>query len=722
MAVGRNRKKGSRRRKIRISGQLRDFDELRTLKSTELKIGQAGEKDYKNLRWRYKKNGDVEFVEDDDNLADDDIVFGGSKSDIRRIEDLERNISVLATKLMTTDGAATDSDDDNFGTVVNKKTRFKDDVRFTGSVDFDDNILVLNKDVSGTPSENAGLEIRRGTSTNAKLLWNETSDHWEIASGGTTGRILTTGDSVGSSIFTTDGQKKTHDGTQVEFDLDTHTASASNDTGATNVSGQTLTLSGASFTADSRGIFFISNTNHGSQEDVIIRTNGTGASTAGFANPSGATSLFGFRGFSNTTSGVRFLTTADIDTSSYLTLEFYLIQGNSSNGGEATDANDNMVLQYSANGGNSYTALATYLGSPRSYTSWTKVMVTLPSGAKASSVRFRWYNTHTASGDFDHWGVSLVRLHDGVSVSPSFTVSNNGTDTISASAATLALTANAITLSGNISTSSNISATGTTTLSTVDINGGSIDGVNIGVASRGNGNFNSVYLVGATPLTFEGATANSFETRITVTNPTADRTITLPDETGTVSLDSGWKKLGSSNWTSDTGYVDFSVVDPTKYRQYKVVWWISHQNTANSGTQWTETAAVFLTSGGEVTEYDNNVTWRNSANTTESINSTSYAGSQSAMWLAGNGSTYDSHGEALFTVPNNANFRAAMRGNSQLIGAPRQGTTAVNYLEEMSSVAYNQDPTAITGIRIRSWNGTSYTSQAGNITIFGMEM
>lgn len=721
MAVGRNRKKGSRRRKIRISGQLRDFDELRTLKSTELKIGQAGEKDYKNLRWRYKKNGDVEFVEDDDNLADDDIVFGGSKSDIRRIEDLERNISVLATKLMTTDGAATDSDDDNFGTVVNKKTRFKDDVRFTGSVDFDDNILVLNKDVSGTPSENAGLEIRRGTSTNAKLLWNETSDHWEIASGGTTGRILTTGDSVGSSIFTTDGQKKTHDGTQVEFDLDTHTASASSDTGATNVSGQTLTLSGDDFSADSRGIFFISNTNHGSKEDVIIRTNGTGSSTGGFANPSGATSLFGFRGFT-ATSGVRLLTTADIDTSGYLTLEFYLIQGNSSNGGEATDANDNMVLQYSANGGNSYTTLATYLGSPRSYTSWTKVMVTLPSGAKASSVRFRWYNTHTASGDFDHWGVSLVRLHDGASVSPSFTVSNNGTDTISASAATLALTADAITLAGNISTSSNISATGTTTLSTVDINGGNIDGVTIGGASRGNGNFNSVYLVGATPLTFEGATANSFETRITVTNPTADRTITLPDETGTVSLDSGWKKLGSSNWTSDTGYADFSVVDPTKYRQYKVVWWISHQNTANSGTQWTETAAVFLTSGGEVTEYDNNVTWRNSSNTSEDINSTSYAGSQSAMWLAGNGSTYDSHGEALFTVPNNANFRAAMRGNSQLIGAPRQGTTAVNYLEEMSSVAYNQDPTAITGIRIRSWNGTSYTSQAGNITIFGMEM
>lgn len=235
-------------------------------------------------------------------------------------------------------------------------------------------------------------------------------------------------------------------------------------------------------------------------------------------------------------------------------------------------------------------------------------------------------------------------------------------------------------------------------------------------------NENGILLTDGMTLKYEGATNDSNETILTVEDPTADRTITLPDESGTVSLDSGWKKLGSSNWTSDTGYVDFSVVDPTKYRQYKVVWWISHRNTANSGNQWTETAAVFLTSGGEVTQYDNNVTWRNSSSTTESINSTAYAGAKSQMWLAGNGHTYDSHGEALFTVPNSSSFRAAMRGNSQLIGAPRQGTTAVNYLEEMASVAYNQDPTAITGIRIRSWNGTGYTSQAGNITIFGMEM
>ena len=40
-------------------------------------------------------------------------------------------------------------------------------------------------------------------------------------------------------------------------------------------------------------------------------------------------------------------------------------------------------------------------------------------------------------------------------------------------------------------------------------------------------------------ITFEGATANDFETTVAVTDPTADRTITLPDATGTVVLADG---------------------------------------------------------------------------------------------------------------------------------------------------------------------------------------
>ena len=41
-----------------------------------------------------------------------------------------------------------------------------------------------------------------------------------------------------------------------------------------------------------------------------------------------------------------------------------------------------------------------------------------------------------------------------------------------------------------------------------------------------------------TSIEFEGSTANAFETTLAVTDPTADRTITLPDATGTVALTS----------------------------------------------------------------------------------------------------------------------------------------------------------------------------------------
>jgi hypothetical protein len=39
-----------------------------------------------------------------------------------------------------------------------------------------------------------------------------------------------------------------------------------------------------------------------------------------------------------------------------------------------------------------------------------------------------------------------------------------------------------------------------------------------------------------TSVIFEGATADAFETTLTVVDPTADRTITLPNSSGTVAL------------------------------------------------------------------------------------------------------------------------------------------------------------------------------------------
>ena len=49
------------------------------------------------------------------------------------------------------------------------------------TVVFKDNILLLNKDYSGSdPSADAGLEVERGTLVNAYLVWDESTDRWSV--------------------------------------------------------------------------------------------------------------------------------------------------------------------------------------------------------------------------------------------------------------------------------------------------------------------------------------------------------------------------------------------------------------------------------------------------------------------------------------------------------------------------------------------------------------
>lgn len=52
------------------------------------------------------------------------------------------------------------------------------------TVTVDDNIIVLNNNVTGTPSENGGIEVERGTSDNASLIWDETTDKWKCGIAG----------------------------------------------------------------------------------------------------------------------------------------------------------------------------------------------------------------------------------------------------------------------------------------------------------------------------------------------------------------------------------------------------------------------------------------------------------------------------------------------------------------------------------------------------------
>lgn len=105
--------------------------------------------------------------------------------------------------------------------------------------------------------------------------------------------------------------------------------------------------------------------------------------------------------------------------------------------------------------------------------------------------------------------VTTVGALDAGSISTNFGAINNGSS--------------AITTTGLVSAGS-LTVTGTTTL-----NGNLI----LGDAAADTLALNAT-ITGATPLSFEGATANGFETSFAFTDPTADRTITFADSSLTV--------------------------------------------------------------------------------------------------------------------------------------------------------------------------------------------
>ncbi len=83
--------------------------------------------------------------------------------------------------------------------------------------------------------------------------------------------------------------------------------------------------------------------------------------------------------------------------------------------------------------------------------------------------------------------------------------------------------------SGNVTVSGDLTVSGTTTT------------------------INSTTINATTGIVFEGLTANAFETTLAVTDPTADRTLTLPDSTGTVATEGYADTAVSTHSVSTTG-------------------------------------------------------------------------------------------------------------------------------------------------------------------------
>ena len=81
----------------------------------------------------------------------------------------------------------------------------------SNTVEIGDSIITLNSDEAGSPSQDAGIEIERGTSTNVQLLWNESNAEWRQTSDGTNFyKILSTADNYMEDVTAGTGISISH--------------------------------------------------------------------------------------------------------------------------------------------------------------------------------------------------------------------------------------------------------------------------------------------------------------------------------------------------------------------------------------------------------------------------------------------------------------------------------------------------------------------------------
>lgn len=115
----------------------------------------------------------------------DTVTFAGVTADAIRIGVTNANtIDTVSDGLTISTTGGTVTIDDNL-TVTGALT-VSGSVTYvnTQNLQVGDAVITLNHDETGEPSQNAGIEIERGTSTNVVLHYNETSDVWELTNDG----------------------------------------------------------------------------------------------------------------------------------------------------------------------------------------------------------------------------------------------------------------------------------------------------------------------------------------------------------------------------------------------------------------------------------------------------------------------------------------------------------------------------------------------------------
>ena len=162
-----------------------------TLSGQQITLGQVdASTDISNLTTSNVSEGSNQYYTDTrvkTKLNTEAVLSGSSHSGNQTFDD-----NVTITGNLTVNGTTTS---------VNSNT-----------VNIGDNIIVLNSDESGTPSQDAGIEVERGTSTNVRFQFKESTDRWQFSNDGSTYFNLPTSTAditENTNLYYTDARVKT---------------------------------------------------------------------------------------------------------------------------------------------------------------------------------------------------------------------------------------------------------------------------------------------------------------------------------------------------------------------------------------------------------------------------------------------------------------------------------------------------------------------------------
>ena len=258
-----------------------------------------------------------------------------------------------------------------------------------------------------------------------------------------------------------------------------------------------------------------------------------------------------------------------------------------------------------------------------------------------------------------------VALHTGVNLSFEGATNNNFETLITVVDPTQDNTITLPDATGTVALTSDITVTAssTTTLTNKTLTNPTINGATLSGTFGGTANLTGLVLAGASPLKFEGSNDDANETSLAVQNPTADRTITLPNITGRIdellitegSFNSTSLAFNSSVITNE--YSEFRLVlsNCKPSTQTYVYMRVGSSNSADAGGNYGQ-ALYYSGYYGSASAYSINYV---NDNITALVLADGYA-------QLGTGTGQNAHFEITFLNPNTSSHYKLFKINSQV--------------------------------------------------------